>query len=1085
MSTTPKSCNVCRHSGLAIFFLRWGAVALDGKSLTDALAALGYASPEQAGIRHDDVDIAPFGAELLKSDADFAAAVGQPALNYSRYVLRALRQGYLHVYHEKAPEWRRSELSDAGIKDPEAAHWEIFRVKPSGALIPKGDSSYSSSKDFHCDDPEHIFTVMAYRLPQAHESGKIWIAFSANEWSETLCASNKMNPAAMECIDIPTVLQGTLPAQARTVNADWIDQHVAEFAIGLDRFQHGTIEPTNPLKSHWRDGARLARRFAMLDGHDAKTKGKSFVYALRDSVGLATDLADISAALARRGGEYLDFNEWGISTVTRLNLLRRQTLDAQAAQAPLEHKPMSSLQTDSQGRPVNAIGQPLFMDHQLKPIPPVADRGQWGACGTMRIESFETGKRNKSLPESARFFQLRGDPSMGWVFAPMADLADLGTYKGTAKIRRLHDQKAVNQFVAMVDKRMAIYAKLVDQYDSDRSTCLQQEAICHYFDKHFDSKDGRGEPPRTYMREANGALVSWGGIGPSTETLLKQLLGADPSGLTGWALRSMVANQLGLYSHLAEFWQYSLDWPTNPDKKLDKSYDTLKFLLFEGEKVTHKLGHLSARHPWVNGPGIGLSFGIMGFLAGAATHLLSKAIADAAPGFARNAQEAAARLDSFIDKTTGKVKSAAVAAELASTNKINAWCHNLAALLQGYLDKKPPARPVYVKVSLPLDRATAMMFDMSKSGPKFADMTHQILEEWNRVPAAVRNQEVAVTFLTTDQAIGEVRSAKELANGAASVHINVTTSAAALPVIELTEAQLGQLYREAHAFDGLKAGFVNVFDKALPQVAGKMAQAASVAVKVPTSAVRGATRWQGQFAFFGGWLQWRALQDNEEKIAMLSERLLKMPNLTLAQREAINDEILLAQLGMQDNKAGIAGGFAELVSVGAAALKLDGTKALAGTVGAFAGAAGAFANAVQNWNKAEGKLKEGDVLFANRYFGVAFIYGGASVVLVVNGVATIANWLIKRGALRVGAELFLTSVEFCAEALGPIAWGVTIIAFTAEGIVSWYDRTKMEAWVENCKFGKKPSFKTVKDQDKAFDDAIDDMRTQALREAKK
>ena len=125
------------------------------------------------------------------------------------------------------------------------------------------------------------------------------------------------------------------------------------------------------------------------------------------------------------------------------------------------------------------------------------------------------------------------------------------------------------------------------------------------------------------------------------------------------------------------------------------------------------------------------------------------------------------------------------------------------------------------------------------------------------------------------------------------------------------------------------------------------------------------------------------------------------------------------------------------------------------------------------------------MLFRSRYFGVAFIYGGASVVLVVNGVATIANWLIKRGALRVGAELFLTSVEFCAEALGPIAWGVTIIAFTAEGIVSWYDRTKMEAWVENCKFGKKPSFKTVKDQDKAFDDAIDDMRTQALREAKK
>lgn len=1088
MSKKNKSCKVCRHSGLAIFFLRWGAIALDAKSLADALAACGCASPDKAGIsdKAREVDIEPWGADGLKSDAAFAAAAGQPTLAYSRYVLRVLRQGYLYVYHEKAPEWRQIELAQAGITDPEAAHWEIFRVKPNGALIPKGDSSYASSAGFHCDEPEHIFTVMAYRLPDAHQSGKIWVSFSANEWSEPLFASNKMNPAAMECIDIPAILAGRRPAQAKPIDADWIDQHVAEFAIGLDRFQHGDVEPTNPLKSHWHDGARLARRFALLDGHDEQTKGKSFLYALRDPAGTAADLADISAARARKGADYLDSQEWGIGTATRLNLLRQQAHDAQTIQAPVEHKPMSSLPTDAQGRPVNAIGQPLFMDRQLQPLPPVAERSQWGDCGTMHIDGFEMGKRNQGLPESARFFQLRGDPSMGWVFAPMADLADIGTRKATAKIRRLHDQKALNAFVAAVDKRMAIHGKLVDQHDADRNTCLRQDALCHYFDKHFDPKDARGEPPRTYMREASGALISWGGIGPATEAFAKHLLTADPTGLTGWALRAMVADQLGLYSHLAEFWQYGLDWPTNPDKKLDKSYDTLKYLLFEGENIHHGLGHLAARHPWVNGPGIGLSFGIMGFLAGAAAHLLSKAIADASPGFARNAQDAAAKLDSFIDKATGKVKNATVAAELASTNKINAWCHNLASLLQGYLDKKPPARPVYVKVSLPLDQAATMMLDLSNRGAKFTDTTRQILEEWNTVPESARNQQVAVTFLTTDQAIGEVRSAKELAAGATTAHIQLTTSAATLPVLELTEAQLGRLYRQAHALDGLKKGFVNVFDKALPQLGGKAAQAASLAVKVPTSAVRGMTKWQGQFAFFGAWLQWRALQDNEEKIAKLSERLLSTPNLTAAQREAINDEILLAQLGMQDNIAGVAGGFAELVSVGAQALKLEGTKALAGIAGAFAGAAGAFANANQNWNKAEGKLKEGDVLFKWAYQTTAVSYDAAGAVLAINGFAIIANWLVKRlvkrGLIRLTVGL-AALLEFGAESLGPIAWGVTILAYTTEGIVSWYDRTKMEAWVENCKFGNEPTFKSAKDEDKAFDTAVDDMRTQALREA--
>jgi len=56
-----------------------------------------------------------------------------------------------------------------------------------------------------------------------------------------------------------------------------------------------------------------------------------------------------------------------------------------------------------------------------------------------------------------------------------------------------------------------------------------------------------------------------------------------------------------------------------------------------------------------------------------------------------------------------------------------------------------------------------------------------------------------------------------------------------------------------------------------------------------------------------------------------------------------------------------------------------------------------------------------------------------------------------------------------------------LIAFILEGIVVWFDRSKLETWVENCYFGNKPKFKGWEDEEPAFDAAMEDMRQQALR----
>ncbi len=106
----------------------------------------------------------------------------------------------------------------------------------------------------------------------------------------------------------------------------------------------------------------------------------------------------------------------------------------------------------------------------------------------------------------------------------------------------------------------------------------------------------------------------------------------------------------------------------------------------------------------------------------------------------------------------------------------------------------------------------------------------------------------------------------------------------------------------------------------------------------------------------------------------------------------------------------------------------------------------------------------------------------AAGALFLNGVAILAEWLVKRLALRVGISV-VAVLEFGATKLTGWGWVATIVAFVVEGIVNWFDRTKMEAWVENCYFGKEPKFKGWEDQEVAFDDAMKDMQEQALRQA--
>jgi hypothetical protein len=146
-------------------------------------------------------------------------------------------------------------------------------------------------------------------------------------------------------------------------------------------------------------------------------------------------------------------------------------------------------------------------------------------------------------------------------------------------------------------------------------------------------------------------------------------------------------------------------------------------------------------------------------------------------------------------------------------------------------------------------------------------------------------------------------------------------------------------------------------------------------------------------------------------------------------------------------------------------MQLTGTASALLTVAAFAGAAASFMNAMQNFTKAMGKGKEGDIALKNAYYGVGILYGLAGVSFFASGVEIAVYWFIERKVLEVGLTSTATrfgygiAVRGLGLSLPGLGLALMVVAFAVEGIVAYYDRTKLEAWVEVCYFGDKPRYR--------------------------
>ncbi|CAJ0735325.1 hypothetical protein R16034_00142 [Ralstonia edaphis] len=271
-------CPSCTKSGLPILLVRPG------------LAEKSYAAS-----KHDAI------AKLLPGVAD-------PALSYSGYVMRTLRAGYVYAYYEKphTPEIKAQK------------GWQALQVDTLGYLTPFPIEQLpvpGAAKEFSCQRTDGYAAAMLFVIPDALNTGQVWVGFSDTPWSDKVRAKyagdKKLRDQRMACINAPNATcKRSIPMTEASLSAALPEYNADRQTVATALF--GSPYPGVPLD---RDGKPLARKEAAKDVYSQAsvivTRGKQFdvskamLVSVPDAVGATHEAAQLRLELPQAAKKIL------------------------------------------------------------------------------------------------------------------------------------------------------------------------------------------------------------------------------------------------------------------------------------------------------------------------------------------------------------------------------------------------------------------------------------------------------------------------------------------------------------------------------------------------------------------------------------------------------------------------------------------------------------------------------------------------------------------------------------------------------------------------------------------------------------
>jgi len=560
-TTARAGCDACNKSALSLLLLRPSPLPKDAR-------------------------LAPIGAQSVRNAGGLVdGLVPVATLAESRYVLRLLRAGYVHVYLPSPP--------------PRMKNWLTYRVTDGADLIAESNPVFEQHpQPPPCSRNGHNAAGMKLlAIPQADKIDTLWIAYSANLWNDKLKARNAANTKAMRQISLQNYGSHDFKPTASALSTQVLECALSAVKVASPKAGQPALfdEPQFTFNSLAACVQALAENLENAAACHPKTVGHEMAVVLPDPVGVAAELNAIrlrrhqlfEAELAKPENAHPLNSDAAVAGLKNVFVASNQ-LNSYDKVSPL----CTQAKFASTAWPTGTEWVPLTME----------DR--------MHLERLALGDNFLAYLFMAPIRSVLENKNLGRAIYP--DLEDRAAAwaqqqvdKSWASLAPHVDEAARGQWKAKFNARMkAQHTELLQRFEDDWMAAADASETIQYFHIHFDPQDpnepgslpGAGE---TYASES--ALIHQ--PAPFSEALQEPYLKALDEPIIGdkpVALRALVGNQESVFSLI----HTQLMGDPGATGMRDKTYDFMKGLLgLSAAKPTLK------KYSW-------LGFGVAGFATG-------------------------------------------------------------------------------------------------------------------------------------------------------------------------------------------------------------------------------------------------------------------------------------------------------------------------------------------------------------------------------------------------------------------------------------------------------------------------------------
>ncbi|MGB1762019.1 T6SS effector BTH_I2691 family protein [Alloalcanivorax xenomutans] len=141
-----------------------------------------------------------YALQKRRAVAPLLPGVADPALRHAGYVMRTLRKGYLFAYYEEPHTPQITQQQG----------WQAFRVDDGGFMSPHAIDDLpldgqEQDTTFSCERVAGYASAMLFVIPDAKNTGRVWVGFSDHPWSEKVrqsyAGSESLRQERMVCIN--------------------------------------------------------------------------------------------------------------------------------------------------------------------------------------------------------------------------------------------------------------------------------------------------------------------------------------------------------------------------------------------------------------------------------------------------------------------------------------------------------------------------------------------------------------------------------------------------------------------------------------------------------------------------------------------------------------------------------------------------------------------------------------------------------------------------------------------------------------------------------------------------------------------